>query len=60
MKENSPPFQRWENGPMWNKSRQGRQKPLFLSSLTGLLLFNLFQPSVETLGYFLSSLRDSP
>jgi len=31
--ENSPPIYRWVSDPNWNKSRQGRQKPVLISDV---------------------------
>ena len=66
-KDNSPAIHRWVCGRTKNKSRQGRKNARilllatrFLSPLRGLIEFWNRLPTVETVGYSRSSLRDWP
>jgi len=62
--ENSPPFQRWVNGSDGPTSPvRGERSPRAYLSLSavpaGLIPFARCSPTVETVGYFRMSLRDS-
>jgi hypothetical protein len=56
--ENSPPFQRWENGMKFYQVPQGRKKPTDFSFVPpGLVVAVLQFPSIKMLGYSLSPCR---
>ncbi|PWU18815.1 MAG: hypothetical protein C5B50_08075 [Verrucomicrobia bacterium] len=58
MKENSPALQRWERYRKWAKSRRDDRNLRFSAVPVGTYASPRHKPSVETLGYYLPSLRD--
>ncbi|PWU18368.1 MAG: hypothetical protein C5B50_09275 [Verrucomicrobia bacterium] len=58
MKENSPAFERWDRGRNGAESSRDDRNSLFSAVPDGTYPTSRNKPSVETLGYFLSSLRD--
>jgi hypothetical protein len=62
-KDNSPAIYRWVSGREENESRQGRKEHTrvatqFLSPLWGFWPLRTSLPSVETVGFYRTSLRD--